>query len=231
MARGMPAIDVDRIRSSIRRPVIEEPRRPAVEVLPPPRPPESAEEYQEAIGTLWRRAQASFVEIGRHLEEAERRLDPAAYAEMCRGLPFDRSARSQLLGAYRLVRSGALPAGVEAAGYATVYLAATLTEQERGAAIAEGIIGPGMSRRAIVEFKRRVRAAAQPEPDVSPADAERRERLVGGLDALLAERQARLKALLAECRRVDEERRRLDAERRRLLEEIAEIQHGEADHG
>lgn len=219
MARTMPALDVDRIRDSIRRPVIEEPRRAAVEVLPPPRPPETAEEYQEAIGGLWRSAQRSFLEIGRHLEDAERRLDRAAYAALCDALPFDRSARSQLLGAYRAVRSGALPAGIEAAGYATVYLAATLTEQERGAAIAEGIIGPGMSRRAIVEFKRRVRAAAQPEREEAPADAECRER------------QARLKALLAECRRVDEERRRLDAERRRLLEEIAEIQHGEADHG
>ncbi len=134
-----------------------------VDVLSPD--PSTPDEYVEAIDQLWEEAQKSFLAIGRHLNEAQKKLSAEQFALMIERLRFGKVVRSQIMTAYRAVTAGLLPPGVEAAGYSVVYHAATLSDAERVQAIAEGVIRPDMRRTEIIAFKRRIRTNARPRDD------------------------------------------------------------------
>lgn len=148
------------------------------EVLPPD--PATPDEYVAAIDRLWEDAQNSFLAIGRHLDEAQKRLSAGQFALMVERLRFGKAVRSQIMTAYRAVSAGLLPPGVEAAGYSVVYHAATLSDAERARAIREGVIRPDMRRSELIAFKRRVRAAS------AQHDAGRRAALEAERQRLLA---------------------------------------------
>ena len=154
----MKLFDANEIRASV-QPLAN--HLPALQRRDMP-PPSTLEGFAEEIGRLWQDAQKTFLEIGQHLELAQKTLSPEAFADLCRRLPFGKSARSQLTTAYRLIQSNSLPTGCERAGYATVYLCGTLTDDERRAAVDTGIIRPDMTRADIVSFKKK---RAEPKPD------------------------------------------------------------------
>lgn len=198
--RPMKGLDPDQIRNAIRPFASQLPSAQgagAAVILAedaPPSEPVTVQDYAAAIEQLWSRAQQTFLDIGRLLDAAQANLPAEAYLHLCDELPFGKSARSQLLSAYRLVQSGGLPAGVERAGYATVYLVSALSEQERQQAVQEGIIHPDMQKKDIVAFRRRVRATDSIARPSSTDMQKRRE-----LKNLLAE-QARIAARIAELR-------------------------------
>ncbi|MBK3798657.1 hypothetical protein GAY33_05325 [Azospirillum brasilense] len=195
-----PAItveDADEIRRAIRPLALALPsNRPDAEVLPPlPAQPTTVEDYTHTIDELWAKAQRTFMDIGRHLDEAERRLSKADFQRLCATVRMGKSARSQLMAAYRLISSGTLPAGTEQAGYANVYLCATLTADELRVAVDRGIVGPEMQRANVVEFRKELRqktlgADSSTETDQALLDKLLKER--AKLDTQIAELRSKL---------------------------------------
>lgn len=174
MSKKMKLFDANEIRASV-QPLAN--HLPALQRRDTPTP-STPEGFAEEIGRLWQDAQRTFLEIGHHLELAHNTLSPEAFADLCQRLPFGKSARSQLTTAYRLIRSNSLPSGCERAGYATVYLCGTLSDDERRVAVETGIIRPDMTRADIVSFKKN---HAQPKPDLT----NRRHQLEAERDRLM----------------------------------------------
>ena len=196
-----PAItveDADEIRRAIRPLALALPsNKPDAEVLPPlPPAPTTVEDYTHTIDRLWTQAQLTFMAIGQHLDEAERSLSKPDYQRLCASIKIGKSARSQLMAAYRLVSSGAMPPGTEKAGYGNVYLCATLTADELRVAVDRGIVGPTMQRNDVVEFRKQSRGQQSAPVGTAPS-AERKllDRLLekrAKLDAQIADLQSKL---------------------------------------
>lgn len=189
---SLKLFDPDEIKRSIAPLAQQLPSsRPAgqTEILPPE--PTTPDEYVDAIDRLWEDAQKSFLAIGRHLDEAQKKLSAEQFVIMVERLRFGKAVRSQIMTAYRAVTAGLLPPGVEAAGYSVVYHAATLSDAERSQAIREGVIRPDMRRTEIIAFKRRIRAPAGPHDDGRRAalEAERQRLLarIADIDRELSE--------------------------------------------
>ncbi|NYZ14589.1 hypothetical protein HL658_18725 [Azospirillum sp. RWY-5-1] len=168
----------------------------AVEILPPE--PTTIDDYVAAIDQLWEDAQRGFIAIGRHLDEAQRKLPPEQFAALVSRLRFGKAVRSQIMTAYRAVNGGLLPRGIEAAGYSVVYQVATLSDQERQRAIAEGVIRPDMRREEVIAFKRRLRTS--PTGASSPSNNNRRV----ALEAEKARLLRRLDEVEQELSRLDD---------------------------
>ena len=149
----------------------------------------TVDDYTRVIDKLWLTAQRTFVQIGRYLEEAQTRLVAEDFSLLCARLPFGRSARSQLMQAYRAVSQHRLPAGIERAGYSTVYEASKLSEPDLQRAITEGVVRPDMKRSDLLSFKKRIRNDDDAEPQRIAALTSERDRLmrrVHDIDAELA---------------------------------------------
>jgi hypothetical protein len=76
-------------------------------------------------------------------------------------LPFRYSTANRLMKVAAAVDAGALPADQLPPSYATVYELLTLSESERQKAIEEGIVRPDMQRKDVMDFRRRMRRAAE----------------------------------------------------------------------
>lgn len=194
MAKRTPLklFDADEIKRSIAPLAQQLPSsRPAAPADAPPPEPATPDEYVEAIDRLWEDAQKSFLAIGRHLDEAQKKLSTEQFALMIERLRFGKVVRSQIMTAYRAVTAGLLPPGVEAAGYSVIYHAATLSDAERAQAVAEGVIRPDMRRTEIIAFKRRIRTNAAQFNDAhrTALEAERKRLLarLSDIDRALSE--------------------------------------------
>jgi len=154
MTKVLPGLNPTDVRRAL---------QPLADQLPSTTPmtrvPATAGEYAAEIGRLWSQAQAGFLRIGQHLEEAQARLDGEEFADLVERLPFGKAVRTQLMAAYRAVRTGTLPAGIEQAGYSVVYQITTLKPEERERAVSEGLIRPDTRREEVIAFKRRIRGA------------------------------------------------------------------------
>lgn len=157
MSKKLKLFDAEAIRSAVQPLADQLPSMTGHISVPMSLAPVTGQDYVDIIRTLWKNAQETFLEIGRYLEQAQRSLPPDEFLNLCSHLPMGKSARSQLMAAYRMVESRMLPEGCEQAGYATVYLCATLTEGEREEAISIGVIRPSMTRTDIVAFRKRIR--------------------------------------------------------------------------
>ncbi|HYD32442.1 MAG TPA: hypothetical protein VEB64_16490 [Azospirillaceae bacterium] len=158
------------------------------EILPPE--PKTVSEFASAIRTEWESAQERFLRIGELLDMASLSLGRDGIAQLDASLPFGRSAKSQLLTAYRAIRSGRVPEEVASAGYATVYLLAAMDDDAREAAKAEGLLRPDVRQADVKAFRARF---SQLNNSAQPAYSDR-------LEALCRERD-RLRARLAEIER------------------------------
>ncbi|CAO3438976.1 hypothetical protein [Azospirillum doebereinerae] len=153
--------------------------------LPEAHTPRTADEFLTRISELWEDAQQRFLRIGELMALAETRLDEEERAALYEGLNrrFGKSARSQLMSAYRAIRDQIVPMEMAAAGYGTVYMLARLTDEQRRRAAAEGLLRPDVRQVEIRNFFQAVR---------SPMGRETR----------IAELQAKEAKLLAELARV-----------------------------
>ncbi|WP_211100370.1 hypothetical protein [Azospirillum sp. TSH58] len=161
--------------------------------LPESRIPQTVEEFLTRISELWEDAQQRFLRIGELLSIAETRLGEGERAALHEGLNrrFGKSARSQLMSAYRAIRDNVVPPELAATGYGTVYMLARLTDSERQQAAERGLLRPDVRQSEIRAFWKDVRAP-------SPSTATRREEL-----------EARRARLLLEIQRIDDELARL----------------------
>ena len=161
--------------------------------LPEGRIPQTVDEFLTRISELWEDAQQRFLRIGELLSIAETRLGEDERAALYDGLNrrFGKSARSQLMSAYRAIRDNLVPLELAAAGYGTVYMLARLTDDERQQAAERGLLRPDVRQSEIREFWKAVRTPP-------PSTATRR-----------AELEARRAKLLLEIQRIDDELARL----------------------
>lgn len=184
-AKPIPAFDPEAIKRAMAPVVAAVPSQKVHhgEVLEAERPPRTVGDFAMAIAAEWEGAQERFLRIGELLHVADLTLtaeaDRKALAEL---LPFGKSARSQLLTAYRAIQSGRVPRAVAAAGYSTVYLLAGIADDERPRAEAAGLFRKDVTKAEVQAFKR----AQQP-----PAEADE----LAQIDAEIARLEDRLVAL------------------------------------
>ncbi|MFC5356449.1 hypothetical protein [Azospirillum himalayense] len=161
--------------------------------LPEGRIPRTVDEFLTRIAELWEDAQQRFLRIGELLSLAESRLGEDERAALAEGLNrrFGKSARSQLMSAYRAIRDEVVPLEMAATGYGTVYMLARLTDSERRQAEERGLLRPDVRQSEIRAFWKSVRTP--------PSSAATRR----------ADLEARRAKLLLEISRIDDELARL----------------------
>lgn len=163
-------------------------RTPPAEVLPPAPPaPQTVDDYVSAITVEWEDAQRRFLRVGALLDAAERSLAAPDFQELVRRVNISPSVRSQILLAYRALQSGRVPQEMSAAGYATVYLLADLSDSEREAAAREGLMVPTVPKAAVQKFKRTVRGRQTDERAQLLAERERVMKRLSEIDRRLSE--------------------------------------------
>ncbi|MDW7554560.1 hypothetical protein D9623_28665 (plasmid) [Azospirillum brasilense] len=176
---------------------VEHPPPPMVQALDgdifPPLPegriPQTVDEFINRISELWEDAQQRFLRIGELLSIAETRLSEEDRAALYEGLNrrFGKSARSQLMSAYRAIRDNVVPVEVAAAGYGTVYMLARLSDDERRQAAERGLLRSDVRQSEVRQFWKALRGPA-------PSNATRR-----------AELEARRAKLLLDIQKIDDE--------------------------
>ncbi|WP_211111393.1 hypothetical protein, partial [Azospirillum brasilense] len=154
---------------------------------------QAVEEFLTRIAELWEDAQQRFLRIGELLSLAESRLGEEERAALAEGLNrrFGKSARSQLMSAYRAIRDEVVPLEMAATGYGTVYMLARLSDAERRQAAERGLLRPDVRQSEIRAFWKSVRTP------LSSAATRR------------ADLEARRAKLLLEISRIDDELARL----------------------
>lgn len=160
--------------------------------LPDSQTPRTLDEFIGRITELWEDAQQRFLRIGELLTIAEEQLAPEERTVLHETLNrrFGKSARSQLMSAYRAIRAKLVPPEMAAAGYVTVYTLARLSPEDRQRAAAAGLLRPDVRQAEVRAFFTAAKA------NVSVAAA--REAL-----------EARRARLIAEIARIDAELARL----------------------
>ncbi len=156
--------------------------------------PQSPDDYVEAIGRLWNRAQSAFLDIGRLLIRAKDTLPHGEYmASVEERLPFASRTAYQLREAARwaleMERRKTIALDQLPSSYSTIYLLSTLDPPTYKAAEHEGIVRPNLKRAELIAW--------------------RKSRAGGSRNLSLA---ARREQLLRERARLDEELRRIEAE-------------------
>ena len=116
---------------------------------------ERREDYVREIGALWRRAQDSFIAIGRYLDLAKERLPRGEYDRMIEAeLPFNRQTAHAIRVAAAAVTSGRIPAERVPPNYTIIYHLATLDDDALKVAEQQGLIRPDLRRSELLSFKR-----------------------------------------------------------------------------
>jgi len=179
-----------------------EPTRPAVNVEPSfrtdpgydrriavlaaeTREPVSTDDFAQAISRLWGRAQDAFLEIGRYLIKAKRRLPHGHYQTMIeRSLPFQSNTARMLRQVAE--RYDSIPHERLPNNYSVLYYVTTLTESELAEAERRELLRPTVTRAQITAFKAEMRRSL----------IERREMLERRRDEILRLRQELYEELL-----------------------------------
>ncbi len=155
------------------------------------------------IGTLWSRAQETFLTIGTrivkargiieerirgnnsHLVPAERRAQTnAEWRLFLAKLPFSFQIASQLECVARALEAGRLSPAELPNNYSVAYQLTTLTDAELDVARKEGVVGARARRDDIIEFKRRLRKA---RVDRENELVQRRKKIVADIERLRRE--------------------------------------------
>lgn len=155
--------------------------------------PKTPDEFVDAIGKLWNRAQTMFLDIGRLLIRAKETLPHGEYSAAVEArLPFAARTAYQLREAARwaleMDRRRTITLDRLPGSYSTIYLLSTLDPPTLQRADAEGIVRPDLRRAELIAWRRDQRG-------------EKRVTL-----------HARREKLLRERARLDEELRRIEME-------------------
>ena len=155
--------------------------------------PDSPEDYVDAIGRLWGRAQTAFLDIGRLLIRAKERLPHGEYTAAVEDrLPFASRTAYQLREAARwaleMDRRQTITLDRLPGSYSTIYLLSTLDPSTLEQLEAEGMVRPELRRAELIAWRKQ--GGGQGQQSLQ----DRREKL------------------LRERARLDEELRRIEAE-------------------
>jgi hypothetical protein len=183
------------------------------------------QKYVSEIESLWRRAQESFLDIGKRLISARRLIEERALAdnallnmpkseqrrateqtwkEFLSRLPFTQGIASQLEIVARALEAGRLGRDELPNNYSTAYQLTTLTDAELDVArTEEGVVGPRATRQRVIEFKQRLR---QKRVEHREALKRRHKRIMDEI-ARLQEEAARLLRELSDDQQSSEESR------------------------
>lgn len=156
--------------------------------LPESQMPRTVDEFVTRITDLWEDAQQRFLRIGELLTIAAEQLTTDEQAVLYETLNrrFGKSARSQLMSAYRAIRANIVPSEMAAAGYVTVYTLARLSEEERRQAAAAGLMRPDVRQSDVRAFFSAKRSGRSKTATRSSLEA-RRARLVAEIARIDAE--------------------------------------------
>jgi hypothetical protein len=139
---------------------------------------ETADEFTEAIGVLWGKAEGYFLEIGRHLIKAKDMLPHGEFQVMIdKRLPFQPAMANKLMAVARAIDAGLVPVRLMPQAYTLAYEIVTMPEEVRRAAIEEGVVRQNVTRREIVDFKKRMRGKATAPPEDAVTLRRRLEKL------------------------------------------------------
>ena len=161
--------------------------------------PDTPEDYVEAIGRLWGRAQTAFLDIGRLLIRAKERLPHGEYTTTVEDrLPFASRTAYQLREAARwaleMDKRRTITLDRLPGSYSTIYLLSTLEPPLLVAAEAEGIVRPELRRAELIAWRKSKGRGADERPSLEA----RRSRLLrerDRLDAELRQIEIEMKAL------------------------------------
>ena len=158
--------------------------------------PKAPEDYVDAIGRLWNKAQTAFLDIGRLLIQAKETLPHGEYMSAVEDrLPFAARTAYQLREAARwaieMDRRKTIQLERLPRSYSTIYLLSTLDPPTYEAAEIAGIVRPDLRRSELIAWRRN---------------------RAGGTAPNLKTLTARREHLLRERARLDEELKKIDAE-------------------
>jgi len=122
--------------------------------------PATPNEYVEAIGQLWSKAQAAFLDIGRLLIRAKDTLPHGEYTPAVEArLPFSARTAYQLREATRwaleMDKRRAIPLSHLPGSYSTIYQLSTLDPPTLKAAESQGLIRPDLRRSELIAWRQR----------------------------------------------------------------------------
>jgi hypothetical protein len=135
---------------------------------------ERREDFAREINTLWQRAQATFLTIGRYLNMAKSQLPHGEFNAMIeRDLPFSPRTAFQIRAATVAVESGRLPSDRLPQNYTTIYYLSTLPDDALEKAKQSGLLRPDLRRSEVVAFKKKILEAGEAEIEHGEATAQR----------------------------------------------------------
>jgi hypothetical protein len=159
--------------------------------------PTTPDEYVDAIGNLWGKAQAAFLDIGRLLLKAKERLPHGEYlAAVEARLPFSGRTAYQIREATRWVleieRRQIIPLERLPGSYSTIYLLSTLDPVTLDEAEKDGVVRPDLRRAELIAWRQGRGAATVDERAALEAKREKLRRERERLDAELRRIEAQL---------------------------------------
>lgn len=129
---------------------------------------ERKEDFVREIHGLWKRAQTTFLTIGKYLALAKARLPHGEYEMMIeRDLPFSVITARQIRAAAEAVSSGRLVATNLPQNYSTLYQLSTLPDDALEQAKRIGLLRPDVRRSEIVAFKKNLAPTPPGKPPVT----------------------------------------------------------------
>jgi hypothetical protein len=141
--------------------------------------PTTREEFAARIGVLWKDAQRTFVEIGRHLQRAKVQLPHGEFEAMIeRDLPFGKNAAYKLRVVAEAIDLGRLPSDLAPQDYSTCYLIASLKDEELAVARERNLVRPDVMRADLLAFKRSLKPQPHSKKEIRAALIADRDRLI-----------------------------------------------------
>ncbi|MFD1627670.1 DUF3102 domain-containing protein [Azospirillum griseum] len=145
-------------------------------MLAAPRALTTRAEFVADIRREWTNALESTVQVGRRLNEAKAALPHGEYEAMIESeLPFGPATARKLREVAAFVDAGTVPLDQLPEAYSTLYAIATLPDEVRAEAVAQGVIRPDVTRAEVEAFKEAKappRAVPLPTPTVIDVEPE-----------------------------------------------------------
>ncbi|WP_372395187.1 DUF3102 domain-containing protein (plasmid) [Azospirillum sp. HJ39] len=156
---------------------------------------ETVDDFSGEVVRLWGAAGRAFIETGRALNRAKEKLAHGDFMMLTsQRLPFSHNIADRLMAIARAVDEGVYPADALPPNYTVAYQLVSLYDHERPVALKEGLVTPAVTRRAIEEFKKRMRQQDD-DADARVRDRKRLASLIGQrarIEAEIKELQERL---------------------------------------
>ena len=170
--------------------------------------PTTSRDFVEPISHLWEASQKNFVQIGRHLNEAKKRLPHGEYENMlAEELPFSTSNAKMFRTIASAIDSSKLEERLLPRDITAAYYVASLDNDGLAKAAERGIIKPTTKRSEVMEFRKSLKvepkAEATSHKDLLKAKVRLKNKLEG-IDAQIELLEKQSKVYRAELSAVEE---------------------------